>query len=79
MTGLANGITQIGWAIENTAHTARIPAHVGDVIRRARRVQGELEANHGRPPRLAELAEALEIEESMLVELLHYDGDPCEP
>ncbi|HXW79844.1 MAG TPA: sigma-70 family RNA polymerase sigma factor, partial [Acidimicrobiales bacterium] len=34
----------IGRAIENTAHTVRIPAHVGDEIRRARRVQGELEA-----------------------------------
>ncbi len=54
----------------------RIPAHVGDEIRRARRVQGELEAKHGRPPTLAELAEALEIEESVLAELLHYDSDP---
>jgi RNA polymerase sigma factor (sigma-70 family) len=66
----------IGRAIENTAHTVRIPAHVGDEIRRARRVQGELEAKHGRPPTLAELAEALEIEESVLAELLHYDSDP---
>ena len=66
----------IGRAIENTAHTVRIPAHVGDEIRRARRVQGELEAKNGRPPTLAELAEALEIDESMLAELLHYDSDP---
>ena len=66
----------IGRAIENTAHTVRIPAHVGDEIRRARRVQGELEAKHGRPPTLAELAEALEIEERVLAELLHYDSDP---
>jgi RNA polymerase sigma factor (sigma-70 family) len=66
----------IGRAIENTAHTVRIPAHVGDEIRRARRVQGELEAKNGRPPTLAELAEALEIEESVLAELLHYDSDP---
>jgi RNA polymerase sigma factor (sigma-70 family) len=66
----------IGRAIENTAHTVRIPAHVGDEIRRARRVQGELEAKNGRPPTLAELAEALEIDESVLAELLHYDSDP---
>jgi RNA polymerase sigma factor (sigma-70 family) len=66
----------IGRAIENTAHTVRIPAHVGDEIRRARRVQGELEAKNGRPPSLAELAEALEIDESVLAELLHYDSDP---
>jgi RNA polymerase sigma factor (sigma-70 family) len=66
----------IGRAIENTAHTVRIPAHVGDEIRRARRVQGELEAKQGRPPTLAELAAALEIEEAALAELLHYDSDP---
>jgi RNA polymerase sigma factor (sigma-70 family) len=66
----------IGRAIENTAHTVRIPAHVGDEIRRARRAQGELEAKHGRPPTLSELSEALEIEESVLAELLHYDSDP---
>jgi DNA-directed RNA polymerase sigma subunit (sigma70/sigma32) len=28
----------IGRAIENTAHTVRVPAHVGDEIRRARRI-----------------------------------------
>ncbi|MGC8627802.1 MAG: sigma-70 family RNA polymerase sigma factor [Acidimicrobiales bacterium] len=66
----------IGRAIENTAHTVRIPAHVGDEIRRARRVQSELEAKYGRPPTLAELAEALETDESALAELLHYDSDP---
>ena len=65
-----------GRAIENTAHTVRIPAHVGDEIRRARRVQGELEAKNGRPPTLAELAEALELDEAALSELLHYDSDP---
>jgi RNA polymerase sigma factor (sigma-70 family) len=66
----------IGRAIENTAHTVRVPAHVGDEIRRARRVQGELEARNGRPPSMAELAEALEIGEANLVELLRYDVDP---
>jgi RNA polymerase sigma factor (sigma-70 family) len=66
----------VGRAIENTAHTVRIPAHVGDEIRRARRVQSELEAKNGRPPTMVELAEALEIDESTLAELLHYDSDP---
>jgi RNA polymerase sigma factor (sigma-70 family) len=66
----------IGRGIENTAHAVRIPAHVGDKIRRARRVQGEFEAKHGRLPTLAELSEALETEESALAELLRYDGDP---
>jgi RNA polymerase sigma factor (sigma-70 family) len=66
----------IGRAIENTAHTVRVPAHVGDEIRRARRVQGELEAKAGRPPTMAELAQALEMTEANLVELLRYDVDP---
>ena len=66
----------IGRAIENTAHAVRIPAHVSDEIRRARRVQGGLEAKWGRPATLAELSEALEVEESALAELLRYDVDP---
>jgi DNA-directed RNA polymerase sigma subunit (sigma70/sigma32) len=66
----------IGRAIENTAHTVRVPAHVGDEIRRARRLQAELEAKEGRPPTLAELAEALGMTETGLAELLRYDADP---
>jgi RNA polymerase sigma factor (sigma-70 family) len=66
----------IGRAIENTAHTVRVPAHVGDEIRRARRLQAELEAKEGRPPTLVELAEALDTTETALAELLRYDADP---
>jgi RNA polymerase sigma factor (sigma-70 family) len=66
----------IGRAIENTAHTVRVPAHVGDEIRRARRLQAELEAKEGRPPTLAELADALDTTETALAELLRYDADP---
>ena len=42
----------IGRAVENTAHTVRVPAHVGDEIRRARRLQAEMEVRLGRPPTL---------------------------
>jgi RNA polymerase sigma factor (sigma-70 family) len=66
----------IGRAIENTAHTVRVPAHVGDEIRRARRTQGEMESKLGRPVTLAELAAALETTESLLAELFRYDSDP---
>ncbi len=66
----------IGRAIENTAHTVRVPAHVGDEIRRARRTQSELEAKLGRPATMAELAETLETTEAALAELLRYDADP---
>jgi RNA polymerase sigma factor (sigma-70 family) len=66
----------IGRAVENTAHTVRVPAHVGDEIRRARRLQAELELRLGRPPTLAELAESLAITEAALAELFRYDTDP---
>ena len=66
----------IGRAVENTAHTVRVPAHVGDEIRRARRLQAEMEVRLGRPPTLAELAEALGTTEAAVSELFRYDTDP---
>jgi RNA polymerase sigma factor (sigma-70 family) len=66
----------IGRAVENTAHTVRVPAHVGDEIRRARRLQAEMEVRLGRPPTLAELAEALATTEAVVCELFRYDTDP---
>jgi RNA polymerase sigma factor (sigma-70 family) len=66
----------IGRAVENTAHTVRVPAHVGDEIRRARRLQAEMEVKLGRPPTLAELAGALSTTETALSELFRYDTDP---
>ena len=42
----------IGRAVENTAHTVRVPAHVGDEIRRARRLQAEMEVAARAGPRL---------------------------
>jgi RNA polymerase sigma factor (sigma-70 family) len=66
----------IGRAVENTAHTVRVPAHVGDEIRRARRLQAEMEVRLGRPATLAELAEALGTTESGVAELFRYDSDP---
>ena len=66
----------IGRAVENTAHTVRVPAHVGDEIRRARRMQGEMEVKLGRPATLAELADAMGTTESGIAELFRYDSDP---
>jgi RNA polymerase sigma factor (sigma-70 family) len=66
----------IGRAVENTAHTVRVPAHVGDEIRRARRLQAEMEVKLGRPPTLAELSEALGMTEMAVSELFRYDTDP---
>lgn len=66
----------IGRAVENTAHTVRIPAHIGDEIRRARRIQAEMEVRLGRPATLSELAEAMGITEAGISELFRYDSDP---
>jgi RNA polymerase sigma factor (sigma-70 family) len=66
----------IGRAVENTAHTVRVPAHVGDEIRRARRLQGEMEVRLGRPATLAELAAAMDTTEAGIAELFRYDTDP---
>ncbi len=66
----------IGRAVENTAHTVRVPAHVGDEIRRARRLQAEMEVRLGRPATMAEMAEALDMTESGLAELFRYGSDP---
>ena len=66
----------IGRAVENTAHTVRVPAHVGDEIRRARRLQAEMEVRLGRPPTLAELAEAMGTTETGVSDLFRYDTDP---
>jgi RNA polymerase sigma factor (sigma-70 family) len=65
----------IGRAIENTAHTVRVPAHVGDEIRRARRLQGEL-VRQERPPDLPNWPKPSGSTESVLSELLRYDTDP---
>jgi RNA polymerase sigma factor (sigma-70 family) len=53
-----------------------VPAHVGDEIRRARRLQGEMEVRLGRPATLAELAEAMGTTEAGVAELFRYDSDP---
>ncbi|MGC8511729.1 MAG: sigma-70 family RNA polymerase sigma factor [Acidimicrobiales bacterium] len=66
----------IGRAVENTAHTVRIPAHIGDEIRRARRIQAEMEVRLGRPATLSELAEAMGVTEAGVSELFRYDSDP---
>src|ERR1035437_5999300 len=59
----------IGRAVENTAHTVRVPAHVGAGIRGPRGLQAGMEVRIGPPPTLAELAQALEMTESDLSEL----------
>jgi RNA polymerase sigma factor (sigma-70 family) len=66
----------IGRSIENSARTVRVPAHVGDQIRRVRRTHGELEASLGRAPTMAELGQELDLSEQEIAELLSFDAEP---
>jgi RNA polymerase sigma factor (sigma-70 family) len=66
----------IGRSIENSARTVRVPAHVGDQIRRVRRTHGELESSLGRAPTMAELGQELDLTEQEIAELLSFDAEP---
>jgi RNA polymerase primary sigma factor len=66
----------IGRSIENSARTVRVPAHVGDQIRRVRRTHGELESALGRAPTMAELGQELDLTEQEIAELLSFDAEP---
>jgi RNA polymerase primary sigma factor len=66
----------IGRSIENSARTVRVPAHVGDQIRRVRRTHGELESTLGRAPTMAELGQELDLTEQEIAELLSFDAEP---
>jgi RNA polymerase primary sigma factor len=66
----------IGRSIENSARTVRVPAHVGDQIRRVRRTHGELESSLGRAPTMLELGQELGLSEQEIAELLSFDAEP---
>jgi RNA polymerase primary sigma factor len=57
-------------AIANSGRNIRLPAYVVDTIGRVARIRGELENTLGRHPSLSELAEATEMPEEQLSELL---------
>jgi RNA polymerase sigma factor (sigma-70 family) len=66
----------IGRGIDNSSRTIRLPVHAGDQIRRLLRVRGQMEGEIGRVPTSAELAEAMQIPEDQVVELLQYGAEP---
>jgi RNA polymerase sigma factor (sigma-70 family) len=63
----------VGRAIDNTAGTVRLPAHVGDQGRHARRAQRELTELNGEEPSLAELADEMGVDEKSLAVILNWD------
>jgi RNA polymerase sigma factor (sigma-70 family) len=62
--------------IANTGRTVRLPIHAGDLLNRVTKARARLEAKLGRRPTITELAEDLELDESKVVEIIRYIGEP---
>ena len=62
--------------IANTSRTIRLPVHAGDIIARMQKARLHLEAMHGRPATLEELAQELNMETDKVSEVLQFAGDP---
>ncbi len=66
----------IGRGIDNSARTIRLPVHAGDQVRRLLRVRASLEGEWGHVPTPAELADAMQLSEEQVSELLRHATDP---
>jgi RNA polymerase primary sigma factor len=66
----------ISRGIDNTGRTIRLPVHAGEQVRRLLSTKRQFEGRNGRSPSFAELAAALEIPESQVVELLLQGSEP---
>jgi RNA polymerase sigma factor (sigma-70 family) len=66
----------ISRGIDNTGRTIRLPVHAGDQVRRLLRVKRQIEGQTGNTPTFAELAQALDIPERQVIELLQQGNEP---
>jgi len=66
----------ISRGIDNTGRTIRLPVHAGDQVRRLLRVKRHIEGQTGHSPSFAELAQALDISEHQVVDLLQQGAEP---
>jgi RNA polymerase sigma factor (sigma-70 family) len=66
----------IGRGIDNSARTIRLPVHAGDQVRRLLRIRANLEGEWGHVPTPAELADAMQLSEEQVSELLRHATDP---
>ena len=66
----------ISRGIDNSSRTVRLPVHAGDEVRRLAKARERLESEVGRRPTLAELAGAMDLDESQVAEILRYGADP---
>jgi RNA polymerase primary sigma factor len=66
----------ISRGIDNTGRTIRLPVHAGDQVRRLLRVKRQLEGQTGNSPTFAELAQALNMSETQVIDLLQQGSEP---
>jgi RNA polymerase sigma factor (sigma-70 family) len=62
----------IGRGIDKTSRTIRLPIHAGEKLRRLLRMRAYLEGELGRTPTVAELADAMQLSEEEIGELLRH-------
>ena len=63
--------------IANTARTVRLPIHTAELLAEVEAARNRLEETFHRRPTIAELAEATELPEARLLEVLQYRADPA--
>ncbi|MFF4878956.1 RNA polymerase sigma factor SigB [Micromonospora sp. NPDC000668] len=63
-------------AMADQARTIRIPVHMVEQVNRMVRARRELAVSLGREPTVAEVAQALDIPEFQVIELISYDREP---
>jgi RNA polymerase sigma factor (sigma-70 family) len=66
----------ISRGIDNTGRTIRLPVHAGDQVRRLLRTKRHLEGQTGHSPSYSELAQALDISEHQVADLLQQGAEP---
>ena len=66
----------IARGIANTSRTIRLPVHANDRLVLLQRARADLEAKFGRPATRAELAEALDLPEAKVVDLMRLAVGP---
>ncbi|MFD0784023.1 RNA polymerase sigma factor SigB [Micromonospora azadirachtae] len=63
-------------AMADQARTIRIPVHMVEQVNRMVRARRELSVTLGREPTVAEVAQALDVPEFQVIELISYDREP---
>jgi len=66
----------ISRGIANTSRSIRLPVHANDRLAVLQRVREDLEARLGRPPTRGEVAEALDIPEAKVLDVLLFPAAP---